>query len=220
MTFPATRLAERPCILLGAGGHARVLLDVLRFHGATVAGAYDADASLHGGTLLTVSVVAGDEAALALDPSRVWAVNALASIGPVVARRTLYERFVAAGFQFPPLVHPSASVSAFAELAPGAQVLAGAVVGPAAAVGENAIVNTRAIVEHDCRIAAHVHVASGATLCGGVSVGPAAHIGAGAIVVQGVSVGAACLVAAGAVVVRDVPDGRRVAGVPARECAP
>jgi UDP-perosamine 4-acetyltransferase len=220
VTAAAARLIERPCIVLGAGGHARVVVDLLLLHGATVAGLYAPDASLRGQSLLGIEIRGADDAALALDPSRVWAVNGVASLGPVVTRRMIYERFVAAGFQFPSIIHPSATVSASARLAGGVQVCAGAVVGPAASVGENGIVNTRAIVEHDCRIAPHAHIAPGAVLCGGVAVGVGAHIGAGAVVVQGLSLGMSCLVAAGAAVVEDVPDHGRVAGVPARSLAP
>jgi acetyltransferase-like isoleucine patch superfamily enzyme len=78
------------------------------------------------------------------------------------------------------------------------------------------ILNTAAVVDHDCVIGDHVHVSPGARVAGGVTVGEGSHIGMGAIVIQGLRIGAGVLVAAGAVVLRDVPDGYRVAGVPAR----
>lgn len=213
----AARIGERPCVVIGAGGHAHVVVDALRRLGASIAGLYDADVGRHGTDCFGLRVLGDDEAALKLDPSGVWMVNGIGSTGPVTTRRIIYERFTRAGFEFPPLVHPAACVSASAGLEQGVQVLAGAVVGPGAHLGENSLVNTRAVVEHDCRIAAHAHVAPGATLCGAASIGCAAHVGAGAIVIQGMAVGDGCLVAAGAVVVRDVSSGARVARVPARE---
>ncbi len=78
------------------------------------------------------------------------------------------------------------------------------------------LINTGAVVEHDCAIGDYAHVAPNATLGGGVTVGADAHVGMGAVVIEGRRVGASAFVAAGAVVVADVPDGARVAGVPAR----
>jgi UDP-perosamine 4-acetyltransferase len=204
-------------VLIGAGGHARVVADLLRILGAGIAGVYDADPGRHGTVAFGLPVVGGDDAALALPPASIWAINGVGSIGPATTRCAVYERFTAAGFEFPALVHPTACLSPDAALESGVQVMAGAVVGPGARLGENSLVNTRAVVEHDCRVAAHAHVAPGATLCGGVVVGRAAHVGAGAVVIQGMAVGDGALVAAGAAVVRPVRAGGRVAGVPARE---
>lgn len=217
MSATGAHLLKRPCVLIGAGGHARVVADLLRLQGAKIAGLYDADTGRHGTLAFGLPVLGDDAAALALPPSSVWAINGIGSTGPVTTRRSVYERFTAAGFEFPPLVHPSACLSTEAVLEPGVQVMAGAVVGPGARLGENSLVNTRAVVEHDCQIAAHAHVAPGATLCGRVIVGRSAHIGAGAVVIQGIAVGDGALVAAGAAVVRPVPAGGKVAGVPARE---
>jgi acetyltransferase-like isoleucine patch superfamily enzyme len=84
-------------------------------------------------------------------------------------------------------------------------------------VGHNSIINTRASVDHDCVIGAHVHLAPGVTLSGGVTVGEGTHIGTGAVVIQGMTIGPRAIVGAGAVVVADVPAGAVVLGVPARE---
>ena len=89
-------------------------------------------------------------------------------------------------------------------------------VGTGTRIKDNAIVNTRAVADHDCRIGAHVHLAPGAVLSGGVIVGNGTHVGTGAGVIQGVRIGKGCLVAAGAAVTVDVEDGAAVAGVPAR----
>jgi UDP-perosamine 4-acetyltransferase len=82
-------------------------------------------------------------------------------------------------------------------------------------VGDNVLVNTGAVVEHDCRIDSHVHIAPGVTLGGGVSVASGCHVELGASVIQSVRLGVDSIVAAGAVVVEDVADGVMVAGVPA-----
>ena len=83
--------------------------------------------------------------------------------------------------------------------------------------GGKCVGHTRAVVEHDCLIGEHVHLASGVVLCGNVQIGAETHVGAGATVIQGIRIGANVCIGAGSVVLRDIPDGAKVVGVPARE---
>jgi sugar O-acyltransferase (sialic acid O-acetyltransferase NeuD family) len=204
----------RRVILLGGGGHARVVLDAVRAAGTEVAGFVDRDPSAR---LAELPHLGDDDALLAMPAEDVLLVNGLGSVTSTAARSALHERFTAAGFQFAAVVHPAATIADDAEIESGAQVMAGAVVQTGARIGANALVNTCASVDHDSVVGAHSHVAPGAVICGGVSIGPEVHVGAGAVVVQGVTVGANALIMAGAVVTRDVPERARMAGVPARE---
>jgi UDP-perosamine 4-acetyltransferase len=203
-------------VVIGAGGHAGVLLDVLGRCGIAVAGLTDADAGKHGKLLAGVRVLGGDEVLDRHPPASTILVNAMGSTESMSLRQEVYERLRKDGYRFLTLVHPSAVVALDAVLGEGVQVMAGAIVQPGAKVGANSIVNTGAQVDHDCRIGAHVHLAPGVVLSGTVTVGDATHVGTAAAVVQGLRVGRGCLVAAGAVVTEDVADGERVAGVPAR----
>ncbi len=209
-------MTNAPVILVGAGGHALVLLDALLLTSTVVLGLVDRDPKLAGRMVLGISVLGGDEALRAYAPETVRLVNAIGSAGTMERRRSLYEKYCGAGYAFASVLHPAAIISRHAVAAPGAQLMAGAVVQAGASVGENTIVNTGATVDHDCRIGAHVHLAPGVTLSGSVQIGDATHVGAGATVIQGVRIGARCTVAAGAVVLSDVADGTTVAGVPAR----
>jgi UDP-perosamine 4-acetyltransferase len=207
-----------PIVGLGAGTHARSVLEALRSTGRfEVLALADDDPSLAGSHVLGFPVVVADD----LDRLRAEGVaHAFAGVGGVgssAARKQVFERLLAAGFELPPIVHASAVVSPWAELGRGVQVLAGAIVNAGSVIGDDAILNTGAIVDHDCRIGAHAHVGPGARLAGLVVVGEEAHVGIGAVAIEKVEVGAGALVAAGAVVVKDVPAGTRVAGVPARE---
>ena len=207
-----------PILGLGAGTHAKSILEAIRSAGRfEVAALVDDDPARAGSELLGVPVVSAD----ALEELRAngvaHAFGGVGGVGRSSGRRRVFERLADAGFELPPIVHASAVVSPWATLGRGAQVLAAAVVNAQAEIGDGAIVNTGAIVEHDCQIGVHAHVAPGARLAGLVSVGEGAHVGIGAIVIEGVRIGAEALVAAGAVVLRDVPDSARVAGVPARK---
>jgi UDP-perosamine 4-acetyltransferase len=205
----------------GAGGHAKSLLEAVRSSARfDVVALADDDLRLDGTTLLGVPVVAG--AGVLEDLREQGVEHAFVGVGGVSspdARERAFARLVAAGFELPRIVHAAAAVSPTAELGRGAQVLALAVVNAAASVGEGAIVNTGAVVEHDCVVGRSAHVGPRAVLGGDATVGDGAHVGMGAVVVEGKRVGDGAFVAAGAVVVADVPDGARVAGVPARAMA-
>lgn len=211
--------AERPrCVILGGGGHARVVIDALRESGAAVpAAVLDAQPSLRGTTVLEVPVMGDDELLPTL--RRQGITHFVVGLGAVGDNRPR-ERLFLLGLQHGliPLTvrHPAAVCSSRATIGAGSVLFAAAVVNAGAAIGRNVIVNTGAIVEHDCRIGDHAHLATGATLSGTVTVGMSAHIGAGATVRQGLTVGEAAIVGAGTVVITDVPSGAVVAGVPAR----
>ncbi|MEI7605830.1 MAG: NeuD/PglB/VioB family sugar acetyltransferase [Rhodospirillaceae bacterium] len=206
----------RPVVLLGAGGHARVIAAALRASGHDIAAVAAPEAADTLARTLGVRAMADDEAVFALDPGRVELVVAVGMLSPSPLRRRLFDRFRAAGFRFARVVHPRAIVDEDVVLGEGSVVMAGAIVQTGCRIGDNAIINSGGVVDHDCLIGAHAHLATGCVLAGGVQVGEGALIGAGATVIQSLSIGAAALVAAGAVVTRDIASGERVGGVPAR----
>ena len=203
--------------VLCAGGHARVLIDVLRRAGRVVTALTDDDAALAGTALDEVPVIGGREAIFARVPSEILLVNALGNIprtgdAGLGRRRALFAQFKERGFRFETVISPDASISARARLNEGAQVITGAIIHPGCVIGANTIINTGAQIDHDCKIGDHCHIAPAAVLCGGVTVGEETHIGAGAVVVPGVTIGAGALIGAGATVVTDIPAGATVLG--------
>jgi sugar O-acyltransferase (sialic acid O-acetyltransferase NeuD family) len=206
-----------PIVGLGAGTHAKSVLEAIRSAGRfEVFGLVDDDPARTGQTILGFPVLGQDALARLRADGVAHAFAGVGGIGSSSARQAVFGRLLETGFELPPIVHASATVSPWAELGRGSQVLAGALVNAGALIGDDVIVNSGAIVEHDCRIGAHAHLAPGAKLAGLASVGEGAHVGIGAVVIESVRVGDGALVGAGAVVIRDVPDGARVAGVPAK----
>ena len=206
-------MSDRRAVVLGAGGHAKVVIATLEAAGWEVAAALDDDPARRGDRVLGVEV-AGPVADLAA-----WdGVAAVAAIGDNRARQRLVARVeeLLPGVSWATAVHPSAVVHPSARLGPGTVVFAGAVVQPEAALGAHVVVNTGASVDHDCRIGDFVHLAPGGRLAGGVAVAEGALLGIGCAVLPGRRVGAWAVVGAGATVVEDVADGWTVVGTPAR----
>ena len=205
-----------PVLVLGAGGHAKVLIEALLASSAVIAGILDPEPSLAGTSLLGVPVLGGDQIVADFSTSGILLVNGMGSVGLPIRRQRLYEHFRGKGYKFASVVHPSAIIASDAELNAGAQVMAGSIIQPGCRIGCNAIINTKASVDHDCLIGDHVHISPGVTLSGGVRIGAGCHLGTSATVIQGITIGMGSLVAAGAVVVSNVDSNTMVKGLPAR----
>ena len=212
-------MSDFPVIVIGAGGHSRVLIDVLLISGAKILGFVDPNTDLAGKLIRGIPILGEDKVIYEHESGKIVLVNGIGSSRSTDLRRSVYARFTAEGYRFMNAIHPSAIISSSAVFGSGVQIMAGAVLQSDAVIAENVLINTGVIIEHECRIDAHVHLASGVTLSGSVTVGEGSHIGTGAVVIQGVRIGSRALVAAGSVVVHDVRDGQSVMGVPAREVA-
>jgi sugar O-acyltransferase (sialic acid O-acetyltransferase NeuD family) len=203
---------------IGAGGHARVIADILRLRNEVeMVGFLDRDQSLWNTQVAGIPVL-GDERRLPelMAAGIRDAFVGLGGVGDNAPRRRVYEMLVSMGLEVVSAVHPSAIISPSARLGKGLVAMAGVVINPDAQIGDNVILNTGAIVEHDCVMGAHVHIAPGACMGGGVRIEEEAHIGLGAILLPRVVIGARAIVGAGAVVLKDVAPGIVVAGVPAK----
>jgi sugar O-acyltransferase (sialic acid O-acetyltransferase NeuD family) len=208
-------------IILGAGGHARVVIDALRRMDARIVGICDPVLPAGSPGPMGIRGLGGDEALERFDPGRVQLVNGIGSIGDPKVRIAVYERLAGKGWQFASVTHPSAVIGAECVIGAGSQIMAGAILQVGTRIGVNAIVNTSVSIDHDCMIGDHAHIAPGAVLCGDVVIGEETHIGSRAVIVQGVTVGAGVKVGLGAVVTRNLHDGARIdAGQIVRRASP
>lgn len=211
---------SRKCVILGAGGHARLVIDAVLaadHSDAEVVAVVDSDRSLWETEVLGISVIGGDDQlAHLVDQGVLYFLLGVGSSKNTDLKRKLYDLGLKSGFRALSARHPAAVCSALATLGEGVQLMANSIIGPGARLGSNVAVNAGAVVEHDCQIGDNVFIGTGAVVCGGVEVGEGAFIGAGATVRQMVKIGSNSVLGAGCVVVSDVPAGMTVVGVPAK----
>lgn len=202
--------AKPTLVIVGAGGHGRVVADAALAQGGWQrVVATDIDAAKCSGELLAGVALLPYEGAGRLDGAVFHA-----AIGSARAREK--ESAAAGESRLACVVHPRAAVSPFAQLRPGAFVAAQAVVAPHARVGLCTIVNHGAVIDHDCQVGDFTHVAPQSALGGGVRIGARVLVGAGVRVLPGLSVCDDVVVGAGAVVIASITEPGVYVGVPAR----
>ncbi len=203
-------------IILGAGAHARVLVDLAgQLPEWELAGLLDDDPVTAGTDIFGVPVLGHTDQLQAIAAAKLAGRAALA-FGDNTVRRRFFEFVQGAGLEPATLVHPSTVISPHARLGAGVVVLAGVVVNAGAVIGDNACLNTGCSIDHDCRLESHCHIFPNATLTGSVRVGSGATVGANAVVNPNLKIGRGAVVGSGAVVTRNVEDGQVVVGNPAR----
>jgi sugar O-acyltransferase (sialic acid O-acetyltransferase NeuD family) len=203
---------------LGAGGHGRVIADIIARSGDYVLHAWlDQDPKLHDTTVSGSNVVGEDSMLAELYSNEIrCAFIGLGSIGDASLRRNIAAHAFKTGFTLPVITDPTALVSVDSEVAEGTCIFPHAIVNPGCHIRRCSIINTRATVEHDCSIGEFCHLAPGSIIGGDCTIGNGTHVGIGAVVKEGITIGGNVIIGAGAVVISDVPDQTTVVGVPAK----
>ena len=196
----------RGLVLIGGGGHCKAAIDVIEEADIEIAGVLD----LPEGRCVEVlgyPVLGGDDALPALVAKGHEVLVTIGQIKSSFPRSRAFRAAQVAGARLPSVFSPRAHVSRHATIGDGTLVMHGAVVNAAAHVGRNVIVNSMALIEHDVKVADHCHIATGARVNGGVTIGEGSFIGSGAVLKNGILIGAGSIIGAGTVVRRDLPDG-------------
>lgn len=219
----ALPVKREPCIILGCGGHGRVVLDILANAGEyEVLGFVDSNPRMVGRRIDGIKVLGqpndvgrirdGLQAGLS-----VGVTHAVVAVGDNGARRALADELESNGFDLINAIHPSANIARNATLGRNIVVCAGALVCAHCQVGDSVILNTGSIVDHETLIGTASHICPGARLAGRVTVESGAFVGIGATIIQSIRIGYDAVIGAGAVVIDDVTPMSTVVGVPARE---
>jgi len=206
LSFPPS---ENPYLLIfGGGGHAKAIMDMIKQIGCyAIAGILDDDELLTGKQVLGIQVLGTRVLLPALVKQGViLAANGVGGIIDIGVRMQIFELLENAGFKFPALIHPRATVEPSAKVGDGIQVFANAYVGSDAVLHPRCMVNTNAVVSHDCEIGSYTHIAPGALLAGHVHVGERTLVGMGVTTTIGIHIGSGVRIGNGAIVLANVPD--------------
>ena len=196
-------MCDKRYFLYGAGGHAKVIMDMIEAAGGRIEGVIDDNPDLT--EFMGKEVLHGYPGSAPI----------IVSIGINGIRRKVVEK-LGSETVFGTAIHPSAILSPHATVGEGSVVMQGAILQSCAKVGKHCIINTGASVDHDCILGDYVHISPHATLCGNVSVGEGSWIGAGTVIIPGIRIGKNCVIGAGSVVCKDIPDGVKAYGNPCR----
>jgi len=190
--------------LYGAGGHAKVVADILECSGITIGGFFDADSrkKLWGYPYFSFP-----------GPFSSAEDQLIISIGDNATRKKIAETY---NVKYAIAVHPSAIISLHSNIGEGCVIMGNALINADAVIGNHCIINSNASVDHDCVLGNFVHISPGAVLCGGVTVGDGTQIGAGAIILPGKKIGANTVIGAGTVVNIDIAENNTAVGNPVR----
>ena len=200
---------NKEIIIIGAGGHGKVIADIAEKNGYTYIAFLDDRTSEQLCGSYPIIGVSGDF-------TKHCEKDFFVAIGNAEGRRRIQEKLEASGIKIATLIHPAATVADDAVLGSGTAVMAGAVINPGAKAGKGCIINTCSSVDHDCVIGDFCHISVGSHLCGNVKVGENTWIGAGATVINNINICENCMIGAGAVVVKNITQSGVFKGVPAK----
>lgn len=195
-------------IIIGAGGHGKVLADNALKNGYTDICFVDDHAT---GLCMGFPIVGTSADIPGLDDDK---TDFIIGIGNNEIRKMIAEKY---SVHWASLIHPSAQIAVNVSIGKGTAVMAGAIINVDTTVGEHCIINTGAIVEHDNVIEKYAHISPGAKLGGTTHVGQQSHIGIGATVINNIEVCSNCTVGAGAVVIKNIVDKGAYVGVPVKK---
>ncbi|WP_394186941.1 acetyltransferase [Metabacillus halosaccharovorans] len=200
-------------VLIGAGGHAKVITDILETNNYIIKGFVDDH--MNEGNFLQYPLLGGIEVIPSLI-EKYPDLKFIISIGSNSIRKQLAVKLTKLGVTFGTVIHPSAVISSRAKIEQGTVVMPNVVINSNVSIGEHCIINSSAVVEHDCHIRDFVHLSPGVLLAGNVTVGEGTHIGIGVKSIQNLQIGSNTVVGAGSVIIKNIPDNVTVVGVPAR----
>ena len=203
-------MATDPVYIIGAGGHAKVVIAALHANSIACAGVFDDDRSLWGKKILDIPILGAVEELR--DVSSILAVNA---IGNNSTRRAISERF--RNINWLTVIHPNTWIHSSVKIGCGTVVFAGSVLQPDTIIGQHSIINTSVSVDHDCVIGDFCHIAPGCHIAGGVKIGNEVFLGIATAVIPCVSIVSNTVIGAGATVIKNIDAKGVYVGTPANK---
>ena len=196
----------RKLVIFGGGGHAKVVADIAMKNGFEIEGFLDDNSSIS--SVMGYPVLGKIDDCVRFKDTCAFAIG----IGNNAVRKKIFEKY--ADFDYPVLIHPTASIGIETKIGKGTVVMPMAVINACTEIGEFSVINSCAVVEHDCKIGDFTLIAPNATICGTVTVGSQAWLGAGCVINQTIKICNGVTVGSGAVVTKDITEQGTFVGVP------
>lgn len=197
-------MKNRPHLIVGGGGHAAALAEILTKQGTHIVGVVSPRITAGGVIFENIPHYLNDDDIFNFSPENTVLVNGIGSMPYQSLRENIYNRFKSIGYEFATVISDSAIVSDYSILHSGVQVMNNCVINIGCKIGENTIINTSSSIDHDCTIGAHCHVAPGSVLSGQVLIQDNVHLATGVRIINNITIGEQSIVSVGANVTRSV----------------
>lgn len=194
-------------IILGAGGHGKVIADIIQKSSDHLVGFLDDNKT---GAVLGFPILGTLDCVNKFNSTYKFVIG----IGDNEKRKQLVESYNVCWYT---AIHPTAVIGSDVTVGSGTVIMAGTIINPSTVIGNHCIINTGVVIEHDNMIADYVHISPNATLCGAVNISYLTHIGAGTIIKNNIDICDHCIIGAGAVVVQKIIKAGTYVGIPATE---
>ena len=204
---------KKKLVIIGPGGHSRVVIDSALRAGFSIEGVVDPEYSGKKEQILGIPVL-GDTSILdKMDPGQ---ISVFVAIGSNRKREEWMGTVAEKGFSIPTILHPTAIISSHAEIEAAVIINAGAIINAGVKIGSGSIINTGVIIDHETSVGKCTHVAPGCNISGRVKIGTRTFIGTGTSIIDYITIGDDVMVGAGSVIINDIANGTTVVGVPGR----
>lgn len=205
---------SKDVVIIGAGGHAKVIADIIIKSGDNLLGFLDDNIELDTIIIEDYMIMGKVEDCIKISEINPDACFIIA-IGNNQTRKKIAETYK--DINYYTAIHPSSQIAIDVEIAEGSSIMANTCINSSAKIGKHCIINTASIVEHDNQINNYVHLSPNVTSCGTVTIGELTHIGAGTTIKNNINITAECIIGAGAVVVKEIEEKGTYVGVPAKK---
>ncbi|WP_293793044.1 acetyltransferase [uncultured Pantoea sp.] len=197
---------EKPIVIIGGGGHASVLYDILMSQKREILAVISPTKTVNK-IFDNILHLKSDDLILEYSPKKILLVNGIGQLPNSILKKEINKKYISLGYEFESVISDNAMISSFARFGSGVQIMHGTVIQAGAEIGNHSIVNTKAVVEHDSVIGDYCFLAPNSTICGNVTLGNDVFIGAGSTIIQNLTVGNGSTVGAGALLTKNLLDG-------------
>ena len=205
-------MENKSIIIIGAGGHTKVIIDIIKNENKEIYGIFDDDEKKHGSSILGVKVIGNIKDLFDLKGEFLFIIG----IGDNHSRKKITDLLIKKGIKFTRAIHPSSIIAEDVEVGEGTVIMANTVINPGTRIGKHCIINTSVSIDHDNEIEDYVHFSPNSTTGGTVKVGRNTWVGLGTKIINNISIGQDVIIGAGSVIIDDIKSGVLVVGVPGK----